>query len=167
MDYFYEQLVTTKKSTTYIIAKYASFVFIIIAFVFITTFNITGFIIGGVFAGLAVAFFFLKQRLYVEYEYVITNGSVDIDKIVEATKRKKVIEFNVKDAELIGKEDSEEVRMFPNKPEKKLNCVISGNNAKVYVAFLTMGEERCTIRFTPDEKFLDICFKYNPRGVKR
>lgn len=151
----------------YTLAKVLSFVFIAIAIISISSFNITGIIIGIIFAAIAVGFFFLKQKLYVEYEYVITNGSVDIDRIVEANKRKKIIEFNIKDVELMGKEDSDEVKSFSNKPEKKLNCITSGNNDKIYVAYLTMGEERCTIRFTPDEKFLDICFKYNPRGVKR
>ncbi|MCL2321266.1 MAG: DUF6106 family protein [Oscillospiraceae bacterium] len=167
MDYFYEQLVTVKKSATYTIVKYATFVFAAIALVAIMSLNVTGFITGGIFALFAAACFFLKQKLYVEYEYVITNGSVDIDKIIEAGKRKKVIEFNIKDAELIAMEDSEEAKMFPNKPQKKLDCTTNGNKNKVYVAFLTMGEERCTIRFTPDEKFLDISFRYNPRGVRR
>ena len=167
MDYFYEQLVTTKKTTIYMATKILFFVFIAIALIFITSFNVTGFVMGGIFAALAVAFFFLKQKLYVEFEYVITNGSVDIDKITEANKRKRLIEFNIRDVELLGEEDSNEVKSFPNKPNKKFDCIVSNNNDKIYVAYLTSGEERCTIRFTPDQKFLDLCFKFNPRGVKR
>ena len=167
MDYFYEQLITTKKSMIYMITRIFFFVFIAIAIIFITSFNLLGFIMGGIFACLAVAFFFLKQKLYVEFEYVITNGSVDIDRIVEANKRKRLIEFNIKDVELLGREDSDEVKSFQNKPDKKLDCITSGNNDKIYAAYLTLGAERCIIRFTPDQKFLDICFKYNPRGVKR
>lgn len=167
MDYFYEQLVTTKKSIIYTMTRIFFFVFIAIALIFISSFNVTGFVMGGIFAALAVGFFFLKQKLYVEFEYIITNGSVDIDRIIEANKRKRLIEFNIKDVELLGREDSDEVKSFQNKPNKKLDCIASSNNDKIYVAYLTMGEERCTIRFTPNQKFLDICFKFNPRGVKR
>ncbi len=167
MDYFYEQLIVIKKPALYTITRFISFAFILIAIFFILSFNLSSIIIGLIFGLIGASLFFLKQKIYTEYEYIITNGSIDIDRIVEQNKRKKIIEFDIKNVELMAEENSDEVKNFSNKPQKKLDCVIRDNHMKVYIAYITMGGDRCTIRFTPDEKFLDICFKFNPRAVKR
>lgn len=164
MDNFYEQLVTTFKTTKYKIASSGVYVFLVLGFL--------AMILGSVIPSLLLlalsgGLFILKKKLYIEYEYEFTNGDIDIDKILEMKKRTRVISFNIKEVELIAPENSSFVKDFSSKPEKILNFYPSTSNTQIYVAMVTGGNERVQIRFVPDEKFLNLCYKYNPRAIKR
>jgi hypothetical protein len=162
MDNFHEQLVSTEKSLTYKLANYGFYILIFLAVVsmsFIALF--------GLYLVLAAAVFFIKKQLYVEYEYAFTNGEMDIDKIVEAKKRSRVLNFDIKNAELLAPEDSQYVKDFANKPGRVLKLYPKNADRKVYVAMITRGNERLQLRFTPDEEILNLCYKYNPRAVKK
>lgn len=164
MDNFYEQLVTTFKTTKYKIASSGVYVFLVLGFL--------AMILGSVIPSLLLlalsgGLFIFKKKLFVEYEYEFTNGDIDIDKILEMKKRTRVISFNIKEVELIAPENSSYLKDFSNKPEKVLNFYPSTANTQIYVAMVTGGNERVQIRFVPDEKFLNLCYKYNPRAIKR
>ena len=163
MDHFYEQLVTTSKTGIYKIVSGGTYVF---AFIAILTFKIN-LILVVVLLGLAAACFFYKQNLFVEYEYQFTNGEIDIEKILEMKKRRKVVTFNIKEVTLIAPEDSHDVKDFSNKPSVIVKAYPSTAKLRVYVAMVTEGTNRMQLMFIPDEKFLEHCFKYNPRAVKK
>ncbi len=163
MDQFYELLLTTKKPTIYKMVNV--FVYIIgILGLLIFSFNL---IIGLVLIIVSVLLFFYKKNLYVEYEYDFTNGEIDIDKIVEMKKRKRILTFSIKDVELLALENSDFIKDFSNKPKNVLTCIPSNYHGKIYTAMITMGSNRQMLKFAPDEKFLDLCFKLNPRAVKK
>lgn len=162
MDNFYEQLIPTYKTGIYKLLS--AFVYI---FGFLAAITLSALPIFVVCLMIAVASFFLKKKFYVEYEYVFTNGEIDVDKIVEMKKRSRVITFDIKNVELIAAEDSQYYRDFSNKPDKTITLFPGTNDRRVYVAMLTGGNERVQIRFAPDEEFLSVCFKYNPRAVKK
>jgi hypothetical protein len=134
------------------------------AIAILTVFLIPVFIVS---LAIAVGCFFGKKKLYVEYEYVFTNGEIDIDKILEMKKRSRVLTFNVKDIELLAPEDSYYIKDFSNKPSKVISVYPKTSNEKVFVAMITGGTERVQLRFVPDEEFINLCYKYNPRAVKK
>jgi len=164
MDNFYEQLETIEDTTKYKGIKMAMYVFGVIA-----VFCLFGmlFIPAIFFVILAGAAFFMKKKAYVEYEYVLTNGVIDVDAIYEQKKRKRVLSFDAKDMELLAEFNSNYVKDFSNKPDKELSCFQAKTTKMVYVAMITGGVERLQFSFTPDKGFLDLCYKYNPRAVKR
>jgi hypothetical protein len=162
LDNFYEQLVAKQKSSAYKIVNAAFYIFAGLALLTLSAIPI--FVVCLL---LAVAAFFGKKALYVEFEYAFTNGDIDIDRIVEAKKRKRLLTFDVKNAELIAPEDSSYVKDFSNKPSKMVTLFPGGTDRNVYVAMVTGGNERFQLRFTPDEEFLNLCYKYNPRAVKK
>lgn len=162
MDNFYEQLAATYKTTNYKLMNAGLYVFGAIAI--LTVFLIPVFIVS---LAIAVGCFFGKKKLYVEYEYVFTNGEIDIDKILEMKKRSRVLTFNVKDIELLAPEDSYYIKDFSNKPSKVISVYPKTSNEKVFVAMITGGTERVQLRFVPDEEFINLCYKYNPRAVKK
>ena len=164
MDNFYEQLISTKKSTKYNIANVGMYVTGFLAITFIGGAQL---IPGIALILIGVGLFFLKKKFFVEYEYVCTNGEIDIDKIIEMKKRVRVISFHVKDAEIIAPEDSYHVKDFANKPEKIINCIPEGCEMKPYIAMLTGGTVRAQLKFVPSQELIDICFKYNPRAIKK
>lgn len=162
MDNFYELLVSTKKSLTYKIANISFYVLILLAVMFMR--YIFVFLL---YAVLALAAFLIKKTLYVEYEYIFTNGEIDVDKILEMKKRKRVITFNIKNVELLAPEGSAYLKEFYNKPSKVLSLYPKDNSKQVYVAMVTGGNQRLQLRFVPNEELLDLCYKYNPRAVKK
>ena len=163
MDNFYEQLVTTSKSTSYKMVNGATYV---LALIGIASFS-ANIIFAVVLIGLAAACFFYKPRLFVEYEYQFTNGEIDIEKILEMKKRSKVTSFHIKEVGLLAPEDSNDARDYASKPNSVVNCYPASSKERVYVAMVTEGNNRMQLRFIPNEKFLNHCFKYNPRAVKR
>lgn len=116
---------------------------------------------------ISAACFFGKKKFYVEYEYAFTNGEIDIDRIVEMKKRKRVLTFNIKEVELLAQEDSYYIKDFTNMPSEEISFFPSTSERQVYVAMITGGNHRTMLRFVPDEEFLNLCFKYNPRAVKK
>jgi len=163
MDNFYEQLVTTSKSSSYKLVNGATYA---LALIGIASFS-ANIIFAVVFIGLAAACFFYKPRLFVEYEYQFTNGDIDIEKILEMKKRSKVTSFHIKEVALLAPEDSNATKDYSNKPTNIVKCYPAGTKERVYVAMVTEGNTRMQLMFIPNEKFLDHCMKYNPRAVKR
>ena len=162
MDSFYEQLITTYKTATYKIVNSSFYVFGFLALITLSRLPI--FVACAV---LAAAAFFGKKKLYVEYEYVFTNGDIDVDKIVEMKKRSRVATFSIKNVEVLALEESHNIKDFANKPTKVLDLYPKTTDRKMYVAMVTGGSERMQIRFVLNEEFLDLCYKYNPRAVKK
>lgn len=164
MDNFYEQLVSTEKPAKYTLAK--TMVYVLVALALASSF-IGQMLLSILFLALAGGLFFIKKNFFLEYEYVFTNGEIDIDKIFEMKSRKRAITFSIKEIELLAIENSDAVKNFSNKPSKILSLFPENTKSKIYVAMVTGGAERVQIRFTPDEKFIECCFKYNPKAVKR
>ena len=98
MDQFYEQLMVGKKTGVYNLANFGVYILGILGFLFISVNPIIGLILVIAAAGS----FFYKKNLYVEYEYDFTNGEIDIDRILEMKKRKRIITFSIKDVELLA-----------------------------------------------------------------
>ncbi|MCJ7689168.1 MAG: DUF6106 family protein [Clostridiaceae bacterium] len=163
MDHFYEQLVRADKTGFYKTVKVATYVLGIIG---LLIFNVN-FILSIILIVAAAACFIYKKELFVEYEYQFTNGEIDIEKILEMKKRKKVTTFNIKEVTLLALEDSDAVKDFSNKPKSIEKCFSTNAKAKVYVAMVTEGTNRMQLMFMPDAKFLELCYRSNPRVVKK
>lgn len=164
MDNFKEQLVTTTNKTAYNASKIFMGIFGVLAFFFFVTANL---IFGLFFAVGCGLLFYFKRLLYLEYEYSITNGEVDVDKIMEMKSRKRIITFNMKDAELVAPVDSDVYKDFGNKPSEIIKAVPTGNTDRVYAAIITGGAKRAQLLFVPNEDIINLCFLYNPKAVKK
>ncbi|SHJ88059.1 hypothetical protein SAMN02745163_02796 [Clostridium cavendishii DSM 21758] len=164
MDNFKEQLVRIEDIVIYNIAYGISIVLFVLSLISLIFVGISVAVILAILAG---ALFYFKRFLYCEYEYIITNGEVDIDCIYQVNSRKSKLSFEVKDTSLIAAKDSEDYKGFSNKPKDIINCIPKGNKDKVYVAILNEGSNKKQIEFVPNKEFLDICFLYNPKVVKR
>ncbi|MGH4122084.1 MAG: hypothetical protein ACREV6_04015 [Clostridium sp.] len=163
MDYVYEQLITTYKTGFYKIINGAMFVFAIVGLVSFTT----NLILMVILLGMAATCFFYKQKLFVEYEYQFIKGEIHIEKIIEMKKRRRLFSLNIREVGLLAPEGSAAVKDYPNKPNTIVKCYPPTAKGKVYVAMVTEGNNKMQLRFVPDERFLDLCYKTNPRAVKK
>lgn len=162
LDKFYEQLITTTKTKSYNLVN--SLVYILgLAAILFASYSI---IFGIMLAVVAAVCYFGKKYLYIEYEYNFTNGEVDIDRIYEMKKRKRVVTFQMKAVEIMAPESNTQVKDLINKNVKVENLYPKTSKAQIFSAVVASGAQRIGIRFVPDEEFLRLAYKYNPRAVK-
>ncbi|HBM75589.1 MAG TPA: hypothetical protein DD429_08555 [Clostridiaceae bacterium] len=161
MDKYYEQLTPAYKSKSYNLLKYIFYV--MIAFSAFTILIVPP--LGIIFVLLAVLLYFIKQTCYVEYEYTFTSGDVDMDKIIEAKKRKRIISFNMADIEILAPKGSS----FLNDVHrgKEISAYPKDTDRKIYTVILSKNSLMQEISFIPDEEFINLCFRSNPKNVKK
>lgn len=135
-EVFYEETALTQNvkssSTKYYIFKTLSLISYAIALIWLI-FAISFFpsegniLINILFAAIPAAmfigsgFFFgrIKDKFYVDYDYTFITGSIRFSKVIKNVKRKKVLVFDVKNIEKIGKIDSSSYAKYSAMPEKK------------------------------------------------
>lgn len=115
-------------------------------------------------AGALYGGYFLFTGMSVEYEYIITNGEIDVDKIIAKRKRKRLLTVQVKTFEQFGRYD-------PN-TAKTDNCsatVIATDNTGIgayYAVFRHATLGQALLLFTPDERVLEAIKISLPRSIK-
>jgi len=106
------------------------------------------------------------KKMLIEYEYIITNDTLDIDKIIDKKKRQRQISFEIKLVEEIGifNEKAFESKSFDMivRAEKKLD-----GDENFYMTLYHPQHNRCLVVFTPDEKMLDALSKTLPPRIAR
>lgn len=101
----------------------------------------------------------LISRFSVEYEYVLTNSELDIDKIYAKRKRDRVLSIDIKKFEIctpVGSQDAEAdiVKDFSSR---------TGEGA--YFALFNDDGKKVKIIFNPSRKMLDIMKMYSPEKI--
>ncbi|GFP74322.1 DUF6106 family protein [Clostridium fungisolvens] len=164
MDQFKEQLVRAQNVGKYKTVKILMYILGVLAVLSILTGN---FMLGLLLAAIAGILFYVKRFFYLEFEYVITNGEVDVDVIYETKTRKKKMSFNMKEVSLLAPYDSDAYKALNNKPSKVITAIPDGNKDRAYVAVVTEGNDRAQLIFVPNQDFVNICFLFNPKVVKK
>ncbi len=102
----------------------------------------------------------------VEYEYIVTNGDLDIDKIIAKRRRKRIFSANCKDFDIIAKLKGgyNDRRLVDAK--HKIEAISSINSEDVYLITLVYKGERTAVLFEPDERMLKAFKSYIPRKVE-
>ncbi len=118
MDIFNEQLVTRKKSPTEKMYKYGIIALAVMLIIMLIVFVTLPLISSGLYAFLifiplfgCVGVYFLAKKLYgaldIEFEYALTNGQFDVDKIINRTDRSRLVSFDCVDIDGFGKYTSD------------------------------------------------------------
>ncbi|MDO6353524.1 DUF6106 family protein [Caloramator sp. CAR-1] len=160
MDKFYEQLITTSKSAVYKflnLLMYCSFIFAVFYFLLAALlFSMLYFIAAAIVLILGFVFRIFRNRQYKEYEYIFTNGNLQIDTIYNKSKRKTLIDEDVKNFDAFGRADEIKV------PDdyKKIFCFPFDCKSEIYV-FLASGKR--AVYIAPDEEMLRLINLYNVR----
>ncbi len=105
--------------------------------------------------------FKLGGLLNIEYEYIITNGEMDVDKIINKSSRKNVLTFSCKDVE--------EITVYSPEKAKNPNIktyVCTDDFASSYIFKLSLKEGgMCALVLSPNEKTIENMKRYIPRSV--
>ncbi len=159
MDSYAEQLVEKKNTTqdqtmklTILIGSVLiAILIIIVTFSFLVFFS---FLLGG---GIVYLGYILCLNYEIEYEYIVTNGELDIDKIKAKTKRSRMITVKASSFESFGQvKDAKEI----GADVTTILVVDEENDENYYADFKSETYGNVRLVFCPNKKILDSLKPY-------
>lgn len=102
-----------------------------------------------------------SSTLNVEYEYIITNGTMDVDKIINRSSRKRILSFDLAGVSKIEKYN-------PNAPTNPKSLVIACNTNDTDAYFMVAereGKGNVELVFAPDERIQSAVKKFVPKYI--
>ena len=164
MDTFFEQIIPVKKNgkaAAAIIGIWlAAFIvcFLLIMFMpFLGTFSLL------LAAGALFGAYKLCTRFNLEYEYIVTNGTMDIDKIINKSSRKRILSFELATVSRIEKFNPAPLSGV-NAKELFITCNQDDPGAYLMVS-ATEGKGTSYLVFAPDERVRSAIVKFVPKFI--
>lgn len=119
----------------------------------------------GIVGGAVVLFFALQAIAFNkwEYEYIVTEGVVDIDQIIAQRKRKRMVSFDTRDCEIIAPLNrGNYFKEYSNLPRMEYTAYTEHED-NYFAVLERVGVKTCII-FQPTEDMLQM-FKHYNRSV--
>ena len=173
MDVFFEQIVVRKPSNAGKIIKLLTIVFGIVAVLimltisFLNIFGAFSFIFLPLAFGTAVLLYFSVRNTYIEYEYSLTNGSLDIDKIKGKRKRERIVSVECSNFEEFGEYNKQVEDRMKNRDFG--GFVFAANRDSDNLLYAVSKHKRLgtvMIIIEPNEKVRTGLKKFIPRQVQ-
>ncbi len=119
-------------------------------------------------AGVWYGVYYILNSKSVEYEYIVINNNLDIDKIIAKKTRKRLISVDIKNATVMAKVDDTTFSsgQFPSKVKIYDYSPLNKNMDTYYIDCMADGE-RCVILFQPTARMVEALWKFNPKAVKK
>lgn len=176
MDHFHEESIskvnTGLNTLIYILAFLGMVIFAIMAASFLMSIatgqNILySIILTAIFGALAYGCYVLRNNQRVEYDYTFTNGIFDVAKIINNSKRKRILSADIKDFEVVAPiQDPGFERMLRHKEIKKRHNVFLNKGRGLYYGVFDNDGVKSMIVFEPSETMLKLFKRFNPGVVK-
>lgn len=172
MDIFHEFIVRKKKETIdYLIVVGIVLAALVLSVVLFALTLIFSQYLSGI--GLVLVFLVwwgawtLMQSRNLEYEYILTNNELDIDKIIARRGRKRLCTINFKQIEQCASiTDPNFAHVYKNSEGRTVKNYAGNIEAeRVYFVDYSKESERIRVLFQPNERILDGLRKVNPRLV--
>jgi len=120
-----------------------------------------------ILAGVVYGIYYLITSRNIEFEYIVTNGYLDIDKIISQRKRKRIFSADCKDFDIVAKYNRfGSGRNVLQNSQKSIEAVSSMESNDIYYITLNYKGERTTVFFEPDERMLNSFKNIIPRKVE-
>ena len=167
MDTFFEQIISIKKGAKgialvlliVVAALVLGLVLMMLSLSMSTLAGILFLAIAGVFYGA----YRLVALLNVEYEYILTNGEMDIDKIINRSSRKRQITFNLKDVLRIEKYNFQNPVVIRG-AKTEIYCNQNDENA-CFVVLDHKSHGKTIVVFSPNERMRTGMSSFIPRTI--
>jgi hypothetical protein len=163
MDIFHEQIVKKKLSGLRLLAMIAVIVgfalAIIAAFVFLSLILPMAMLI---IAGLLYLAWFVVTGFNIEYEYILTNDELDIDKIIAKRKRKRLISIKMSSV-------SEFAKLSSDNADAGNRTLVDCAGSELPPVVMDFKHDRmgdCRLLFTPTEEMTEQMVKVLPRAIR-
>lgn len=163
MDTFFEQIIAVRKTGKAVAALIGIWLaaFVICFLLFFT--GLFGAFSIMLIAGVIYGAFKLSGFFNVEYEYIVTNGTMDIDKIINKSSRKRVLSFELQTVSRIEKYNPALLNSV-NSKEVIIACNTDDKDAYLMVSS-TEGKGTNYLVFAPDERVRGAIVKFVPKFI--
>ncbi|MGN0665859.1 MAG: DUF6106 family protein [Huintestinicola sp.] len=161
-DMYAEQLIEKKSGGADILKKIGIMLGISILCALVLMFIIPPISLIGV-AGLLYLAYYLLTGCGVEYEYIFTNGDLDIDKVTGKRKRKRLITAKLTEFTAFGKLSEAPAS------DSGITTVLASDGTgegEYFADFKHASAGKVRLIFTPNEKLLEAIVAYLPRQLK-
>ena len=109
--------------------------------------------------------YYVFQRLSVEFEYLVVNDQLTVDRVMGKARRKKAWEGVLSEVQIVAPIDSYVLKDYENPSMKILDFSSHIPHAKVY-GMIHQGEGHTTkIIFEPNDRILQHIRQRSPRKV--
>lgn len=116
-------------------------------------------------AGVIYLGYWLISSRNIEYEYIVTNGDLDIDKIISKRKRKRIFSANCKDFDIVSKVKSNSFSQSVQSIKNRIDASSSMDSPDAYFITLNYKGEKTLVIFEPNERMLKNFKIYIARKV--
>ncbi len=171
MDIFLEYLLRKKSSGIDVVKKLGLVLAAVAACVIIIfAFSLVQFLRAYILLGIAAVIYglvVLMRNFSLEYEYIFTNGDLDIDIVKAQTTRKRMVNLSCKNIELMASDKNMNYKrdFESDSISKKFNAVYDASLGGIYHVLFVRDGERIMLTFQPPVKLLAAMKKMNPRCV--
>lgn len=161
MDTFFEQIIAVKKTGKEIAALIG--IWLAAVLLCFLLFMFSGYL--GVFfvllaAGVIYGAFKLSCLLNVEYEYIVTNGTMDIDKITNKSSRKRVLSLEL---QTVSRIERYKPALLNSANSKDVIIACNADDAGAYLMVASAeGKGAKYLVFAPDERLRGAIVKFVP-----
>ncbi len=166
MDVYYEHITEIRKTPKDIL-------FLIILWLLVLVFCVAAFL----FIGLSPLFLILcaaaiyggvvlTKKLNVEFEYIFTNGEIDIDMITAKSDRKRMTTFNAKDIVRVEKYNKENPLSRREKIEKA-NVYCNKDDNDLYTFLIKRRNEEFCVTLQIDAEFKEKIVPFMDKMLAR
>ncbi len=171
MDIFVEQIVkketggkdTAKKAVIVILT---SLIAAVLCFAMML-FPFASIIVLALIFGLFYLSYRLLSNFSVEYEYIVTNGEMDVDKIVARSKRTRLVTVKAASFEAFGKYSSASEAEDGTTIVSASGISLSGTETELWYADLTHPSAgKVRLIFSPEDKVIEALRPFLPRQLK-
>lgn len=166
-DTFIEKIVQRRKTGQ----DYLKIVGLLVAsFVLLTALMMFGgyisFLVPILLVGIFYGLWYLLTGMNREYEYIVTNGDLDIDVIIARRRRKRIFTGKAKDFEIMAKVNSDDYRDAQRVKHVVLDCSASLQAPDNWFFITEYKGQRTLVIFAPDERMLKSMKRFNPSRIK-
>ena len=107
-----------------------------------------------------------SAKLNKEYEYIFTQDNICIDVILNKSRRKRIISFDLDEVEIIAATDNQTYKHELSKQYDKTVDATSGSKLAIVYFAVVNRERRVLIKFEPPYTALKEIYKYAPSKIK-
>ena len=159
MDVFFEQIIPIRKTgkTIALFLGIWGLAALLSALVFVLLGSFSLIFIFGIGYGAYI----LSSKLNVEYEYIITNGILDIDKITNKSSRKRIISVDLGGVTRLEKFNANAI---VNTKDTVFTCDKDDPNAYLVTAEKS-GQSAVSFVFSPNDKIKSAIVKFAPKFI--
>lgn len=120
-----------------------------------------------IIAGIWYGAYLLIGMQNVEYEYILTNSELDMDKVMSKKGRKHLVSFDFREISVCANiNDAEHNHDYRNvTPDKTYDLVADKSGDNIYFADFSEENGKARVLFQPSYKLITSAKKFNPRNI--